>query len=61
MLRLFFAIHIPGPIFSKDCLPVALKSFVVCKFTCAGCQSWYIREIKRHLRIEEQSLAFFNT
>ena len=34
---------------SKDCLPVALKSFVVYKFTCAGCQSCYIRETKRHL------------
>ena len=34
---------------SKDCLPVALKSFVVYKFTCAGCQSCYIGETKRHL------------
>ena len=40
---------------SKDCLPVALKSFVVYKFTCAGCQSCYIGETKRHLptRIKE--------
>ena len=34
---------------SKDCLPVALKSFVVYKFTCAGCQSCYIGETKCHL------------
>ena len=34
---------------SKDCLPVALKSFVGYKFTCAGCQSCYIGESKHHL------------
>ena len=45
----FFAIQIAGPIFSKNCLPVSLKSFFVYKFTCAGCQSCYIRETKRHL------------
>ena len=41
--------------FSKDCLPVALKSFVVYKFTCSGCQSCYIGETKCHLptRIKE--------
>ena len=33
----------------KDCLPIALKSFVVYKFTCARCQSCYIGETKRHL------------
>ena len=40
---------------SKDCLPVGLKSFVVYKFTCAGCQSCYIGETKHHLptRIKE--------
>ena len=40
---------------SKDCLPVALKSFVVYKFTCAGCQPCYIGETKHHLptRIKE--------
>ena len=40
---------------SKDCLPVALKSFVVYKFSCAGCQSCYIGETKCHLptRIKE--------
>ena len=31
---------------SKDCLPVALKSFVMYKFTCAVCQSCYIGETK---------------
>ena len=40
---------------SKDSLPVALKYFVVHKFTCAGCQSCYIGETKRYLptRIKE--------
>ena len=40
---------------SKNYLPVALKTFVVYKFTCAGCQSCYIGETKRHLptRIKE--------
>ena len=34
---------------SKDCLPSGLKSFVVYKLVCAGCQSCYIGETKRHL------------
>ena len=34
---------------SRDFLPVALKSFDVYKFTCAGCQSCYNGETKRHL------------
>ena len=40
---------------SIDCLPVALKSFAVHKFTCAGCQPYYIGKTKRHLptRIKE--------
>ena len=40
---------------SKYCLPSGLKSFVVYKFVCAGCQSCYIGETKRHLptRINE--------
>ena len=45
-----------GDLFScKDCLPSALKSFVVYKSVCAGCQSCYIGETKRHLptRINE--------
>ena len=45
-----------GDLFScKDCLPKSLKSFVVYKFLCAGCQSCYIGETKRHLptRINE--------
>ena len=41
--------------FSKYCLPVALKSFVVYEFTCAGCQSCYTGKTKFHLltRIKE--------
>ena len=49
-----------GDLFSsKDCLPSALKSFVVYKFVCAGCQSCYIGETKRHLptRINEHLLT----
>ena len=34
---------------SKDCLPVALKSLVVFKFTSRGCPSCYIGKTKRHL------------
>ena len=34
---------------AKDSLPNALKSYVVYKFTCAGCQSCYVGETKRHL------------
>ena len=39
-----------GSLFSsKNRLPNALGLFVVCKFTCAGCQSCYIGETRRHL------------
>ena len=34
---------------SKDSLPSGLKSFVIYKFLCAGCQSCYISETKHHL------------
>ena len=56
MLKLFF--HHSSCrtfFFSKYCLPVALKSFVVYEFTCAECQSCYIGETKFHLltRIKE--------
>ena len=34
---------------SKDCFTVTLKSFVVYKFTCAGCQSCCIEKTKRCL------------
>ena len=34
---------------SKACLPVALKSFVVYKFTCAGCQFCYTGETRCYL------------
>ena len=33
----------------KDCLPSDLKSFVVYKHVCAGCQSCDIGETKRNL------------
>ena len=39
-----------GSLFSsKDRLPNALRSFVVCKFSCAGCQSCYIGKTRVHL------------
>ena len=39
-----------GSLFSsKDRLPKALRSFVVYKSTCAGCQSCYIDKTRRHL------------
>ena len=55
MLKLFSPFKLQDLFYSKDFLPVALKSFVVYKVTCAGCQSCYIGETKRHLpaRIKE--------
>ena len=40
---------------AKDSLPSYLKSFVIYKFKCAGCNSCYIGETTRHLdvRIDE--------
>ena len=32
----------------KESIPDALKSYVVCEFTCAGCNSRYIGESTRH-------------
>ena len=52
-----FSLFKTGDLFSsKDCLPSGLKSFVVYKFVCAGCQSCYIGETKHHLptRINER-------
>ena len=51
---------------SKDVLPYALKSYVVYKFTCAGCQSCYIGEttchlttrMKEHLETDKKSHIF---
>ena len=45
-----------GTLFSvKDCLKSSLRSFVVYRFTCPGCNARYIGETTRHLiiRIEE--------
>ena len=33
----------------KDSIPKFLKSFVVCKFVCPGCNACYIGETTRHL------------
>lgn len=33
----------------KDPVPVKLRSHVVCKFTCASCNSCYVSETSRHL------------
>ena len=55
-MNIFFSSFKIADLFSsKDCLPSALKSFVVYTFFCGGCQSCYIGENKRHLptRINE--------
>ena len=55
-INIVFSPFKTGDLFSsKDCLPSALKSFVVYKFVCARCQSCYIGETKLHLptRINE--------
>jgi hypothetical protein len=43
----------------KDPIPDALKSLVVYKFTCAGCNSRYIGETSRHFttRIKEHTIT----
>ena len=49
-INIAFSVFKTGDLFSsKDCLPNVLKSFVVYKFVCAGCQSVYIGKTKRHL------------
>ena len=49
-INIVFSPFKTGDLFSsKDCLPSGLKSFILYKFVCAGCQSCYIRENKRHL------------
>ena len=55
-INIVFSLFKTGDLFlSKDCLPSGLKSFIVYKFVCAGCQSYYIGKTKRHLptRINE--------
>ena len=32
----------------KDSVPNALRSLVVCKFTCAGCHACFVGETTRH-------------
>lgn len=56
IIQLVFVPFKVGDIFSvKDTIPNTLKSYVVYKFSCAGCNSCYIGETKRHLttRIKE--------
>ena len=47
----------------KDLIPMSLKSFVVYKFTCAGCNARYIGETTRHLttRIKEHLVSDKNS
>ena len=55
-VKIVFAPFKVGDLFSvKDKIPKLLKSFVVYKFVCPGCNACYIGEITRHLsrRIEE--------
>ena len=53
-INIVFSSFKTGDLFSsKDCLPSDLKSFVLHKFVCAGCQSCYIGGNKRHLPTED--------
>ena len=55
-LKIVFTPFKVGDLFSvKDAIPKLLKSFVVYKFVCPGCNACYIGEATRHLstRIEE--------
>ena len=50
-IKLVFTPTKLGDCFSnKDPLPKDLKSFVVYKFICAGCNTCYVGETKRHLK-----------
>ena len=49
-IKLIFTPFKIGSMFStKDFIPVSLKSQVVYKFSCAGCNASYIGETNRHL------------
>ena len=49
-IRLAFTSFKISSMFSiKDCIPFALKSFIVYKFECASCNACYIGETYRHL------------
>ena len=56
LIKLVFTPFKIGSMFStKDQIPYAQKSFVVYKFSCAGCGTSYIGETQRHIttRINE--------
>ena len=51
-IKLSFSLTKSGSLFSvKDKIPTDLKSFVVYKFCCAGCNTSYVGETTRHLKI----------
>ena len=51
-IRLIFTACKVGQYFSlKDPIPLNLKSWVVYKFTCAGCNASYIGQTTRHLSV----------
>ena len=55
-IKIIFTPFKVGDLFSvKDAIPKLLKSFVVYKFVCTGCNACYIGETIRHLstRIEQ--------
>lgn len=63
-IKLVFTSHKIKNIFSfKDAIPSDLKSLVVYKFVCAGCNSCYIGETSRHLatRIKEHTTSDKNS
>ena len=62
--KLVFTSHKIKSLFSfKDTIPSDLKSLVVYKFVCAGCNSCYIGETTRHLttRIKEHTTSDKNS
>ena len=44
----FSSFKVKNLISFKDYVPRSLRSFVVCKFTCAECNSVYIGKTSRH-------------
>ena len=56
LVKIFFPPFKVGDLFSvKDAIPKLLKSFVLYKFVCPGCNACYVGETTHHLstRVEE--------
>ena len=54
----FSSFKIKNLITVKDCVPRSLRSCVVYKFICAGCNSVYIGETSRHLSTRVREYLF---